>query len=140
MLAVHATSPKKARLTPGLQVKSPALLTRQRIGGGGLGGGGGGEGGGAEGGTIPANWASSSRLMPLAVRKSVARSSAEHVSFPSPTATHLNGSTPWTLVLNEMAVWRPEMRSSFAVAGSGGQAGGEGGGGHTEQTPHVRAQ
>eukprot|EP00964_Phaeocystis_antarctica_P071340 scaffold43511_cov57-Phaeocystis_antarctica.AAC.2 len=27
-----------------------------------------------------------------------------------------------------MAVWRPEMRSSFAVAGSGGQAGGGGGG------------
>eukprot|EP00964_Phaeocystis_antarctica_P082916 scaffold52081_cov62-Phaeocystis_antarctica.AAC.2 len=26
-----------------------------------------------------------------------------------------------------MAVWRPEMRSSFAVAGSGGQAGGGGG-------------
>ena len=34
MLAVHATSPKKARSTPGPQVKAPALLTRQRIGGG----------------------------------------------------------------------------------------------------------
>eukprot|EP00964_Phaeocystis_antarctica_P071339 scaffold43511_cov57-Phaeocystis_antarctica.AAC.1 len=28
-----------------------------------------------------------------------------------------------------MAVWRPEIRSSFTVAGSGGQAGGSGGGG-----------
>ena len=35
MLAVHATSPKKARLTAGLQVVAAALLTRQRIGGGG---------------------------------------------------------------------------------------------------------
>ena len=63
-----------------------------------------GEGGGAGGGTIPANRASSSRLMPLAVRKSAARSSPEHVSFPSATPVHRNGSTPWTLVLNEMAV------------------------------------
>eukprot|EP00964_Phaeocystis_antarctica_P142898 scaffold108287_cov66-Phaeocystis_antarctica.AAC.1 len=97
-------------------------------GGGGDGGGTGGDGGGADGGalggTIPANWASSSRLMPLAVRKSAARSSPEHVSFLSPTPTHLNGSTPSTLVLNEMAVWRPEMRSSFAVFGSGGNSGG----------------
>eukprot|EP00964_Phaeocystis_antarctica_P147865 scaffold114570_cov33-Phaeocystis_antarctica.AAC.1 len=65
--------------------------------------------------------------MPLAVRKSAARSSPEHVSFSSPTPVHRNGSTPSTLVLNEMAVWRPEMRSSFAFAGSGGQAGGGGG-------------
>ena len=93
-----------------------------------IGGSGGGvDGGGAEGGTIPANWASSSRLMPLAVRKSAARSSPEHVSFPSATPVHRNGSTPSTLVLNEIAVWRPEMRSSFAFAGSGGQAGGGGG-------------
>ena len=90
-----------------------------------IGGSGGGvDGGGAEGGTIPANWASSSRLMPLAVRKSAARSSPEHVSLLSLTPVHRNGSTPSTLVLKEMAVWRPEMRSSFAVAGSGGQAGG----------------
>eukprot|EP00964_Phaeocystis_antarctica_P007830 scaffold4207_cov63-Phaeocystis_antarctica.AAC.2 len=94
------------------------------------GGGGGGEGGGAAGGTIPANRASSARLMPSAVRKSAARSSPEHVSFPSATPVHLNASTPSTLVLNEMAVWRPEMRTSFAVAGSGGQArGGDTGGG-----------
>ena len=88
--------------------------------------------------------------MPPAVRKSVARSSPEHVSVLSPTPTHWNGSMPSTLVLNAMAVWRPEMRSSFAVAGSGGQvggsgdsgggSGGEGGREHTEQTPHVRAQ
>ena len=70
------------------------------------------------------NRASSARLMPSAVRKSAARSSPEHVSFPSLTPTHRNGSTPSTLVLNAMAVWRPEMRSSFAFAGSGGQAGG----------------
>ena len=65
--------------------------------------------------------------MPSAVRKSAARSSPEHVSFLSPTPVHRNGSTPSTSVLNEMAVWRPEMRSSFAFAGSGGQAGGVGG-------------
>ena len=59
--------------------------------------------------------------MPLAVRKSAARSSPEHVSFSSPTPTHRNGSTPSTLVLNAMAVWRPEMRSSFAVVESGGR-------------------
>ena len=87
-------------------------------GGGGAGGDG---GGGAAGGTIPANRASSARLMPLAVRKSAARSSPEHVSFSSPTPTHRNGSTPSTLVLNAMAVWRPEMRSSFAVVESGGR-------------------
>eukprot|EP00964_Phaeocystis_antarctica_P054095 scaffold31784_cov57-Phaeocystis_antarctica.AAC.1 len=67
--------------------------------------------------------------MPLAVRKSAARSSPEHVSCLSPTPVHRNGSTPSTLVLNEMAVWRPEMRSSFAVAGSGGSGGGDGGSG-----------
>ena len=35
-----------------------------------------------------------------------------------------------TLVFNEKATWRPAMRSSLAVAGSGGQDGGgdEGGG------------
>ena len=67
--------------------------------------------------------------MPLAVRKSAARSSPEHVSFASPTPVHRNGSTPSTLVLNEMAVWRPEMRSSFAVFGSGGNSGGGAGDG-----------
>ena len=66
--------------------------------------------------------------MPSAVRRSAARSFPEHVSFPSPTPTHLNTSTPSTLVLNAMAVWRPAMRSSFAIAGSGGQVGGGGGG------------
>ena len=65
--------------------------------------------------------------MPSAVRKSAARSSPEHVSFPSATPTHLYASMPSTPVLNAMAVWRPAMRSSFAVAGSGGQAGGSGG-------------
>eukprot|EP00964_Phaeocystis_antarctica_P003862 scaffold2070_cov46-Phaeocystis_antarctica.AAC.1 len=91
-------------------------------GGGDWGGGGGGEGGGAAGGTIPVNRASSARLMPSAVRKSAARSSPEHVSFLSPIPTHLNTSTPSTLVLNAMAVWRPAMRSSFAVAGSWGSS------------------
>eukprot|EP00964_Phaeocystis_antarctica_P044040 scaffold25298_cov62-Phaeocystis_antarctica.AAC.1 len=120
----------------GAIIAQPAGHSPLGAAGGGCGAGGGGGdgdgdcgegegdgGGGAAGGTIPANWASSSRLMPLAVRKSVARNSPEHVSFPSPTPTHCNGSTPSTLVLNEMAVWRPEMRSSFAVFGSGGQAG-----------------
>ena len=60
MLVVHATSLKKTRLTIGLQVKTPALLTRQRIsgggggdgdGGGGLGDGGLGDGGDSEGGS-----------------------------------------------------------------------------------------
>ena len=36
---------------------------------------------------------------------------------------------PSTLLFNEMAAWRPAMRSSLAVAGSGGQEGGIGGGG-----------
>eukprot|EP00964_Phaeocystis_antarctica_P032213 scaffold18254_cov50-Phaeocystis_antarctica.AAC.1 len=59
MLAVHATSLKKARLTSGLQVVAPELLTRQccccggGVGGGGMGSGGvggSGVGGGSEGG------------------------------------------------------------------------------------------
>ena len=68
--------------------------------------------------------------MPPAVRKSVARNSLEHVSVPSLTPVQVNGTTPSTLVLNEMEVWRPEMRSSFAFAGNGGRAGdGDKGGG-----------
>ena len=82
------------------------------------------QSGGLGGGTNPANWASSSRLMPLAVRKSAAWTSPEHVILPSPTAVHRNGSIPSTLVLSAMAVWRPAMRSSLAFAGSGGQGGG----------------
>ena len=85
-------------------------------------------GGGLGGGTNPANWASSSRLMPLAVRKSAAWTSPEHVILPSPTAVHRNGSMPSTLVLSAIAAWRPAMRSSLAVAGSGGQGGGDAGG------------
>ena len=52
MLAVHATSLKKARLTAGLQVVAAALLTRQSMEGGGTEGGteGGGDGGEGDGG------------------------------------------------------------------------------------------
>eukprot|EP00964_Phaeocystis_antarctica_P106070 scaffold71010_cov54-Phaeocystis_antarctica.AAC.1 len=77
--------------------------------------------------------------MPSAVRKSAARSSPEHVSFLSPIPTHLNTSTPSTLVLNAMAVWRPAMRSSFAVAGSGDQVEGGDTGGPLEPVCNRRA-
>ena len=52
MLAVHAKSLKKARLTAGLQVVAAALLTRQSVEGGGTEGGteGGGDGGEGDGG------------------------------------------------------------------------------------------
>jgi len=53
MLAVHAKSLKKARLTAGLQVVAPALLTRQCCCCCCGGDGGGGEGGGGEG-AVPA--------------------------------------------------------------------------------------
>ena len=53
MLAVHAKSLKKARLTAGLQVVAPALLTRQCCCCCGGGEGGGGDGGGGDG-AVPA--------------------------------------------------------------------------------------
>ena len=67
-------------------------------------------------------------LLPCNVTKSTARMSPEQVSLPSPTAVNPTDSMPSTLVFNEMAAWRPAMRSSLA-AGSGVQGRGDAGGG-----------
>ena len=93
-------------------------------------GGGGGEGGGAAGGIIPANRASAARLMPLAVRKSAARSSPEHVSFPSPRPVHSKGLL--VPLFHDTTAFGPVMRRVVAgmgaSGGGGGGVGGEGGG------------
>ena len=69
--------------------------------------------------------------MPSAVRKSAARSSPEHVSFPSPRPVHSKGLL--VPLFHDTTAFGPVMRRVVAgmgaSGGGGGGVGGEGGGG-----------